>query len=149
MLELDHRELGTLACPVGPSGQLGLLLFDDVAGGAGHVVELAVVAGEWLKRALDVMRRGVEHDRSCVTACLECLLTASSQVDMEAGRLQRRATRDVLIDLLSGRTETATSSSSGNGIRSLPSTTTSRAGIPIHISATPSFIPGSRTSTFG
>lgn len=109
LLELDHRELSTLACPVGSAGRLGLLLFDDVAGGAGHVVELAAVAAEWLRRALDVMRRGAEHDRSCVTACLECLLTASSQVDMEAGRLQRRATRDVLTDLLSGRARAETS----------------------------------------
>lgn len=103
LLELDHRELGVLACPVGPEGRPGLLLFDDTAGGAGHVVELAATAADWLKCALDVMRRNEEHDRSCVTACLECLLTASSQIDMEAGRLQRRATRDVLANLMSGR----------------------------------------------
>jgi len=102
LLELDHRELGSLTCPVGPHGRLGLLLFDDAAGGAGHVVELAVTANEWIKRALAVMRRGPEHDEACVTACLECLLTASSQIDMEAGRLQRRAARDVLVDLISG-----------------------------------------------
>jgi hypothetical protein len=46
------------------------------------VVELAAVPIDWLKRALDVIRRGEEHDRFCVTACVECLLTASSQIDM-------------------------------------------------------------------
>ncbi len=107
LLEQDHREFGSLACPIGLGGRIGLLLFDAVAGGAGHVLELASVAGEWLTVALDVMRRGDEHDRTCVTACLECLLTTSSQIDMEAGRLQRRAARDVLIQMLSGQSQPA------------------------------------------
>jgi hypothetical protein len=102
LLELDHRELGSLACPVGARGRLGLLVFDDVAGGAGHVVELASTPTDWVNRALLIMRRGPVHDDSCTTACLECLLTASSQVDMEAGRLQRREARNVLIDLIAG-----------------------------------------------
>ncbi len=103
LLEQDHRELGSLACPVGPTGRLGLLVFDGAAGGAGHVLELATIAEEWLRKAGDVMRRSDSHDRNCVTACLECLLTASSQMDMEAGRLQRRQTLTVLDDLLSGK----------------------------------------------
>jgi hypothetical protein len=103
LLELDHRELGVLHGPVGGGGTTGLLLFDDMAGGAGHVAELSTVGRAWLEGAAKVLWRHVRHDRACETACLECVLTASSQADMEAGFLHRRAAANLLGLLLAGQ----------------------------------------------
>ena len=102
MLELDHRELGVHFSPVGSLAHLGIHLFDNTAGGAGHVVQLADSASEWFERALDVMYRDPNHHESCKCACLQCLLTNASQIDMELGRLQRRTTYELLSDLLAG-----------------------------------------------
>jgi Lhr-like helicase len=102
LLELDHRELGVHFSPVGTLAHLGIHLFDNTAGGAGHVVQLADSASEWFERALDVMYRDPDHHESCKSACLQCLLTNASQIDMELGRLRRRATYELLSDLLAG-----------------------------------------------
>jgi DEAD/DEAH box helicase domain-containing protein len=102
LLELDHRELGVHFSPVGSVAHLGIHLFDNTAGGAGHVVQLADSASEWLERALVVMYRDPNHHESCKSACLQCLLTNASQIDMELGRLQRRTTYELLSDLLAG-----------------------------------------------
>jgi DEAD/DEAH box helicase domain-containing protein len=41
LLELDNRELGALVVPAGDEGKrLGVVLYDNVPGGAGHVLEL-------------------------------------------------------------------------------------------------------------
>jgi DEAD/DEAH box helicase domain-containing protein len=102
LLELDHRELGVHFSPVGRLAHLGIHMFDNTAGGAGHVVQLADSPFEWFKQALDVMYRDPNHHRNCESACLQCLLTNASQVDMELGRLHRRATYQVLSDLVAG-----------------------------------------------
>jgi len=102
ILEVDHRELGVVFGPVESSARLGLQLFDNTAGGAGHVLELASMASQWWKRALAVMYRDDRHHATCTTACLGCLLTAASQADFEMGRLQRRRAHEVLTDLLQG-----------------------------------------------
>jgi DEAD/DEAH box helicase domain-containing protein len=91
MLELDPREIGMTVCRVGHAW--GLQLFDSTAGGAGHVVELFGQGVEWLDRSLSTMTREKEHDDTCVTACLRCLLTTASQYDYELGLLARRETR--------------------------------------------------------
>src|SRR5262249_42696267 len=49
ILELDVRELGVLITPAGDNGQgLGAVLYDSVAGGAGHVRELFSLGRKWL-----------------------------------------------------------------------------------------------------
>jgi DEAD/DEAH box helicase domain-containing protein len=93
MLELDPREIGTCVCRVGNANVWGLQLFDSTAGGAGHVVELFGKGAEWLDRSLSTMFREKEHDDTCISACLRCLLTTASQYDYELGLLSRRETR--------------------------------------------------------
>jgi hypothetical protein len=102
LLEIDHREIGVVFGPIGATARIGVQLFDNTAGGAGHVLELANSGESWLKRALSVMYRDPAHHANCETACLQCLLTAASQGDFEAGRLRRKTAHDVLSDLLRG-----------------------------------------------
>ena len=102
MLELDHRELGVVFGPVGSNARLGIQLFDNAAGGAGHVLELAAMAEQWFRKAREVMFRDEQHHATCATACLRCLLTSASQADFEAGSLQRRVAYDILTRLLHG-----------------------------------------------
>jgi Lhr-like helicase len=99
LLEIDHREIGVVFGPIGASAQTGIQLFDNTAGGAGHVLELAASGDAWLKRALAVMYRDAEHHFRCENACLLCLLTAASQGDFEAGRLRRRLAHTILQEL--------------------------------------------------
>jgi len=92
ILELDPREIGITVCRVGNANAWGLHLFDSTAGGAGHVVELFGQGVEWLDRSLRTMFRDKEHDDTCITACLRCLLTTASQYDYELGLLSRKET---------------------------------------------------------
>jgi DEAD/DEAH box helicase domain-containing protein len=101
MLELDPREVGMTVCRVGNANASGLQLFDSTAGGAGHVTELCGQGREWLERAESCMFRDREHDDSCVSACLRCLLTTTSQYDYELGLLSRKETRIRLSKLMS------------------------------------------------
>jgi Lhr-like helicase len=99
LLEIDHREIGVVFGPIGASAKTGIQLFDNTAGGAGHVLELAASGEAWLTRALTVMHRDPEHHARCENACLLCLLTAASQVDFEAGRLRRKLAYAMLQEL--------------------------------------------------
>jgi DEAD/DEAH box helicase domain-containing protein len=87
---------------VGSSAQVGLQIFDNAAGGAGHVCELAELGEEWALVALKLMFQDDIHHQKCETACLSCLLTTASQRDLEAGRMQRRLAHQVFSDMLSG-----------------------------------------------
>jgi DEAD/DEAH box helicase domain-containing protein len=100
MLELDSREIGVAGARIGPTGSWGLQLFDSSAGGSGHVAELFGSGREWLSRAREVMFRDAGHNERCISACLRCLLISASQVDYEAGLLQRQQTINMLEDLL-------------------------------------------------
>ncbi|GFO67486.1 DEAD/DEAH box helicase [Geomonas limicola] len=103
LLESDHRELGMICVPVGPSAYSGLQIFDNAAGGAGHVVELMNDSKAWVARAMEVLYRDEAHHKSCEKGCLRCILTASSQYDWETGNLVRREAYEVLEQLLSGK----------------------------------------------
>jgi hypothetical protein len=100
MLELDSREIGVTGCRIGQAGQWGLQLFDNAAGGSGHVAELFDNGREWLNRAGNQMFRDTLHDQRCILACLRCLLISASQFDYEAGLLQRKETMEFLTELL-------------------------------------------------
>src|SRR5262249_2985453 len=121
LLELDHRELGMMCGVVGPSAQVGLQIFDNAAGGAGHVCELAELGQEWALLALKLMFQDDFHHQRCETACLSCLLTTASQRDLEAGRMQRRLAHQVFNDLLSGEARPASNSQSARPARPRPS----------------------------
>ena len=103
LLELDPREIGITVCRVGNANTWGLHLFDSTAGGAGHVVELFGQGAEWLDRSLRTMFRDKEHDDTCITACLRCLLTTASQYDYELGLLSRKETHVRLSAMLAVR----------------------------------------------
>jgi DEAD/DEAH box helicase domain-containing protein len=102
ILELDAREIGMTVCAVGDSGSTGIQLFDNSAGGAGHVSELFSNGDQWLVTASQLMRRDEDHESRCATACLHCLLTSYSQSDYEKGLIQRAQTAHLLSDLLTG-----------------------------------------------
>ena len=103
LLELDSRELGTLVIPTGDRGRgLGAVLYDNVPGGAGHVRELLAFGRKWLEEARKVMFVNEQHDQTCETACLDCLLTFDAQESMRSGLLQRQLAIRVLDSLLSG-----------------------------------------------
>jgi hypothetical protein len=102
LLEADHRELGMICLPVGPAADHGLQIFDNAAGGAGHVVELTADSHAWIIRAMQVLHRDDDHHAVCVKGCLRCILTTSSQRDWETGNLARREAYEVLESLLSG-----------------------------------------------
>jgi hypothetical protein len=114
LLELDHRELGGVCTIVGAAARPGLYLFDNTAGGSGHVVELMGGGRTWLERALETMYRNEQHHCQCATACLVCLLTNSSQTHLESGLLQRRRAYGVLKDLLDDKSFPAAGQSSSN-----------------------------------
>ena len=101
LLELDERELGVSTMPAGDMGRsLGILLYDNVPGGAGHVRELLEVGAEWLVLARTVLFVDDRHDRRCRSACLDCLLSFQTQIAMQQGLLDRPRALSVLSDLL-------------------------------------------------
>ena len=99
-LELDPREIGMTVCRIGSGNDWGLQVFDSTAGGAGHVVELFGQGREWFDRSLSLMIRDKEHDETCISSCLRCLLTTASQYDYELGLLARKEARIRLATLL-------------------------------------------------
>lgn len=92
LLELDTREIGVLTVPAGPQGKtLGVALYDNVPGGAGHVRELLDLDRELLDEAVRVLHRSEPHHRRCESACLECLLSFDTQAAMAKTPFVRKA----------------------------------------------------------
>jgi DEAD/DEAH box helicase domain-containing protein len=89
-LDIDTRELGGFAL-----GR-GVVLYDNVPGGAGHVGELFERGREgdrgrsWLEETRTMLRGDDTHHARCETACLDCLLTFDAQDIMSRGLLRRR-----------------------------------------------------------
>ncbi|HJT56130.1 MAG TPA: DEAD/DEAH box helicase [Ktedonobacteraceae bacterium] len=101
LLELDGRELGAFVSAAGIEGRgLGAILYDNVPGGAGHVRELMASGEKWLEEAYRTMFVNQQHDETCETACLDCLLTFEAQEPMRLGLLNRRYAMQVLSGLL-------------------------------------------------
>ncbi len=100
VLELDTRELGVMTIPTGKNGSgWGVVLYDNVAGGAGHVRELLGLGRLGLEEALRVLYVNQEHHNHCETACLDCLLGIDAQIVVSRGLLKRKQAHRVL-DLL-------------------------------------------------
>ena len=80
LLELDPRELGVLTVPTGPAGTTrGVVLYDNVSGGAGHVRELMEQGPDLIRIAHHVLFVDEEHHQRCETGCLDCLLSFDAQ----------------------------------------------------------------------
>jgi DEAD/DEAH box helicase domain-containing protein len=93
LLELDSRELN-LELKARVDGDLGILLYDTVPGGAGHCFELLVLGRPWLDAARRILRGSPSHDATCRRACLECLLDFGDQ--FHAHVLDRKGALDLL-----------------------------------------------------
>ena len=98
-LQLDGRELGVTTMPTGAHSR-GVLLYDNVPGGAGHVRELVEIGREWLERARQVLFVDDAHHRRCQSACLDCVLSFQTQNAMIQGLLIRPQALSVLSGLL-------------------------------------------------
>lgn len=98
MLELDTRELGVVVI-----NSLGIVIYDNVPGGAGHVRELLSLAKDWLVKAQEILFVNEQHNARCKTACLDCLLSFESQDIFKNGLLKREYTFQTLTSLLEGR----------------------------------------------
>ncbi len=99
LLQLDGRELGVATMPTGAQS-CGVLLYDNVPGGAGHVRELLAMGRPWLEWAKAVLFIDGAHDRRCRSACLDCLLSFQTQNAMRRGLLNRPQALSVLSKLL-------------------------------------------------
>lgn len=64
LLELDSRELD-LELKTRVDGDLGILLYDTVPGGAGHYFELFVLERPWLEASRVILRGSSSHDAGC------------------------------------------------------------------------------------
>ncbi len=69
LLSLDSRELGSFVMRTDNSPNCGLVLFDTMPGGAGHVAELLESAAEWIGKLTEVLFVNEAHHERCVSAC--------------------------------------------------------------------------------
>jgi hypothetical protein len=103
LLEIDSRELGMMTVPVRAHGSSrGIVLYDNVPGGAGHVRELAELGRAWLEGALQRLFISDAHHTQCQTACLDCILTFDTQTGAAQNNLCRQRAHAVLHTLLNG-----------------------------------------------
>jgi hypothetical protein len=93
LLELDSRELKS-ELKARAEGDLGVLLYDTIPGGAGHCFELFVLGRPWLEEARKILRGSPSHNATCRRACLECLLDFGGQ--FHAHLLDRKGALDLL-----------------------------------------------------
>lgn len=100
LLEIDNRELGVLLAPT--KFGWGAVVFDNVPGGAGHVLELMKLEREWLNKALEFLYIDESHHSVCRSACLDCLLTFES--GLMKYTLCREQAYKTLKNLLDGKT---------------------------------------------
>ena len=92
LLSLDSREIGSFVMPTDSGPYCGLVLFDTMPGGAGHVEELLESAADWIGKLTDVLFVNEAHHERCVSACLDCLLSYETQFDHDQGLLARAIT---------------------------------------------------------
>ena len=102
-LEMDTRLIGVDLVPTGEQGQhQGIILFDNVPGGAGHVMEVfrQREGRDFLEGAEQILRVNEVHDRDCMAACLDCILSFDTQRRTGGNPLRRLEARNFLTGLL-------------------------------------------------
>lgn len=109
ILELDTREIGVIVI-----NSLGIVIYDNIPGGAGHVRELLSVAKEWLVKAKEILFVNEQHNTRCKTACLDCLLSFESQDIFKNGLLKREYAFQILTSLIEGKILSKTNNSPTN-----------------------------------
>ena len=100
LLQLDTREIGSMAIRTESEQGYGAVLYDNVPGGAGHVGELLEREREWILEARRCMHIDDRHHDRCEVACLDCLLTYDAQTLVQGDKLARRAAVESLDRLL-------------------------------------------------
>jgi len=99
-LDIETREIGGM--PIRLRTGWGIAVYDDVPGGAGHVLELLRDHVGWMDATLETMHGDDAHHRRCESACLDCLLTYDAQSAMERMLLRRKLAYDFLLKLRAG-----------------------------------------------
>ena len=102
-LELDMREIGVDLVPTGRAGEhWGVFLFDNVPGGAGHVLELFDHDHglDWLKRAREILFVSEEHHSQCLSGCLDCILSYETQRRIASGIFKRKEALKFMYSLI-------------------------------------------------
>lgn len=90
LLQLDNRELGHSVAP-SPSGAYPTaVIYDNVPGGAGHVLELLKDSEKWRALAADVLYKSERHHATCETACMDCILSADVFDEADIKKLHRK-----------------------------------------------------------
>ena len=90
LLQLDSRELGAMVVPSGKNGAFwGALIYDNVPGGAGHVREILDFGKGGLVTAANLLWVNEAHDKRCLTACLDCVLSFDTQDALTMQMLNR------------------------------------------------------------
>lgn len=81
LLGIDARELGMIEIfPTGEKGAgLGVLLYDDIPGGCGHVRDLMMQGKDWLEATRDLLHGNDSHHKACLHGCIDCILSAFSR----------------------------------------------------------------------
>ncbi len=90
LLQLDSRELGHSVSPSPKGDYPTAVVYDNVPGGAGHVLELLRQSEEWLRLATDVLYISPQHHESCETACMDCILSADVFDEADITKLHRK-----------------------------------------------------------
>ena len=90
LLQLDSRELGHSVAPSPNGAHPTAVIYDNVPGGAGHVLELLQDSKRWLELAGDVLRGSDKHHATCETACMDCILSADVFDEADITKLYRR-----------------------------------------------------------
>lgn len=102
LLDLDAREIGVLCVPtLGRPEGLGALLYDNVPGGAGHVLAAMQLGRTWLEEARRALYVDQDHHERCDSACLDCVLEFDVSVRTEE-QLDRRLALEVMDAILGG-----------------------------------------------
>ncbi len=96
LLQLDSRELGHSVAPSPKGAHPAAVVYDNVPGGAGHVLELLQDSERWLKLAADVLHGSDKHHASCETACMDCILSAEVFDEADITKLHRRRAYDFI-----------------------------------------------------
>ncbi len=101
LLELDTRSIGVHVSLNRATLDYDVILFDKAAGGAGHVYELMQEGRSWLEAADQLLTGSEQHDRTCTSFCLDCLLSFETKVAAKRGTLDRRLAQQLVRDVLS------------------------------------------------
>lgn len=118
LLGLDSRELGSFVTATNSGSTCGIVIFDSVPGGAGHVTELLSLSVKWVQLVEDVLFVNAAHHSNCVSACLNCLLSFETQFDHQNGLLARARTWNFWSQLRRGEISQSSFNSSHSSVHS-------------------------------